>query len=128
MQRLLVISGCIILLLSSIRTAQAKENNYVEIRRPFANVYEYLDPKSTILRQAKKGEVFELIYEGTSWYQIKIKEKVGWLEKRAGDVIDTPRFMFFSMSVGTFLVFLVLLIGTLGSVSYMIYKQKSNEL
>ena len=49
------------------------ETRYVEIKKPFASVYEYLDPKSQILVQATKKDHFELVYEGTSWYQVKVK-------------------------------------------------------
>ena len=62
--------------------SHAEASKYVEIKSPFANIYEYLDPKSTIIQQAKKGDHYELVYEGTSWYQVKTREKVGWLEKK----------------------------------------------
>jgi hypothetical protein len=97
---------------------------YVEVTGPFVNVYEYLDPKSTVLKQAKKGDHYELVYEGKAWYQIKIKDRVGWLEKKAGIIVDNPQYL----PVGTFLAFIILLLGTLAGVSVYIYKQKAVEV
>lgn len=108
--------------------AVAREGKSVEINKPFANIYEYLDPKSSIIRQAKKGELFELVYAGTSWYQVRVKDRVGWLERRAGDVIDTPPPRFLGIPVGVFAVFIVLLIITLLGVALVIYKQINAEV
>jgi len=103
---------------------QAGTSKYVEIKSAFANIYEYLDPKSTVIQQAKKGDHYELVYEGTSWYQVKTREKVGWLEKRAGDVVDRADFL----SPFGIALFFILLAGTLGGVTYYIYKQKAAEV
>jgi hypothetical protein len=100
----------------------------VEIKRPFANIYEYLDPKSNIIKQAKQGEMFELVYAGTSWYQVRIKDRVGWLERRAGEIIDTPPSRFLGIPVGVFALFLVLLVLTLLGVALVIYRQVNAEL
>ena len=125
----LVLVGIGLLFLAGVATQpSAKPSAYVEVKRPFANVYEFLDPKSTILRQARKGEFFPLVYEGTSWYQVKVKEQVGWLEKRAGDIVDSPRFLFYSIPFATFSLFIILLIATLTGVSFFIYRQKNAEL
>jgi hypothetical protein len=97
---------------------------YVEIKNPFVNVYEFLDPKSNVIIVAKKGDHFELVYEGKSWYQIKIKDKVGWLEQKAGVVVNNPQYL----PLGTFFVFVILLLGTLVGVSMYIYKQKAVEV
>lgn len=97
---------------------------YVEVKEPFISVYEYLDPKSNVIIQAKKGDRYELVYEGKAWYQIKVKDKVGWLEKRAGVVVDTAKYL----PIGTFIVFVILLLGTLIAVSMYIYKQKTVEI
>lgn len=106
----------------------AGDGGFVQIRRPFANIYEYLDPQSRILEQAKKNSYYELVYEGTSWYQIKVGGKVGWIEKRAGAVVDRRGVTVFSIPVGTFLLFLLLLIGTIGGASLLIYRQKTAEI
>ena len=104
------------------------ETRYVEIKRPFASVYEYLDPKSQILVQATKKDHFELVYEGTSWYQVKVKDKVGWVEKGAGIVVNNPGITILSIPLGTLLFFLLLLVATITGASFLIYKQKTAEL
>ena len=115
---------CCIILQGSFALCHAASAKYVEIRTPFVNIYEFLDPKSNVIKQAKKGDHFELVYEGNAWYQIKIKDKVGWLEKAAGVVVNNPQYL----PIGTFLLFVVLLLGTLVSVSLYIYKQKAVEV
>jgi len=109
------------------KAVQAEESGYVEISKPFVNIYEYLDPKSNILKQARKGEVFELIYEGKSWYQIKFNDKVGWIEKRSGTIVAAPKMMFYSIPMGTFALFIILLLGTIVTVSLMIFRHKKTE-
>jgi hypothetical protein len=115
---------CFFMLLVSFNVSHAAAARYVEIKNPFVNVYEFLDPKSNVIVQAKKGDHFELVYEGKAWYQIKIKDKVGWLDKRCGIVVNNPQYL----PLGTFLVFVILLLGTLVGVSMYIYKQKSVEV
>lgn len=107
-----------VLCMSSVVTAGTK---YVEVKKPFVNVYEYLDPKSTVIQQAKKGDYFELIYEGTSWYQVKTQSKVGWLEKRAGDIVEKAN----SFSVFGILLLILICAGAFGGAGYFIYKQKN---
>jgi hypothetical protein len=115
---------CFFMLLVSFSVSHAAAPRYVEINDPFVNIYEFLDPKSNVIVQAKKGDHFELVYEGKAWYQVKIKDKVGWLDKRSGVVVNNPQYL----PVGTFLIFVVLLLGTLVGVSMYIYKQKSAEV
>lgn len=98
-------------------------SQFVKISKPFANVYEFLDPKSRILTQAKKGDHFELVYAGTSWYQVKVKEKVGWLERRAGDVVGSPT----AIPVGSVIVFVIVLVGTLAGVFFFVQRQRAAE-
>jgi hypothetical protein len=122
MKRLSVSFLCLCYVLSSFSSLYAA-SRYVEVKSPFVNVYEFLDPKSNVIQQAKKGDHFELVYEGKAWYQIKIKDKVGWLERPAGIVVNTPQYL----PIGTFLVFVILLVGTLVGVSLYI-KQKAIEV
>ena len=61
MNKILLLWVSTVIILGSFTLINAKENNYVEIKKPFANIYEYLDPKSNILKQAKKGDFFELV-------------------------------------------------------------------
>jgi hypothetical protein len=124
MMKFAVTLVCCIILQASFFHCHAASPKYVEIKTPFVNIYEFLDPKSNVIKQAKKGDHFELVYEGKAWYQIKIKDKVGWLEKTAGIVVNNPQYL----PIGTFLVFVILLLGTLVAVSLYIYKQKAVEV
>ena len=95
-------------------------NQFVQIRKPFANIYEFLDPKSKILIQAKRGDSYELVYAGTSWYQVKYRNQVGWLERRSGDVVGSSS----RVPVLTILGFVVLLGATLGVTFYVVQRQR----
>jgi hypothetical protein len=97
---------------------------YVEVTEDYASVYEFLDPKSKILDQAKKGDRYELVYPGTSWYQIKVAQKVGWLERRSGKIVDGPR----GLPVGSLVLLVIVLVVTLGGAFYFIQRQKTAEL
>jgi hypothetical protein len=123
MRRLAMFWSCVLVV--SVCFAFAGDGKYVEVKKPFANIYEFLDPKSNVLKQVKQGDVLDLVYEGTSWYQVRVKEKVGWLEKRAGIVVDSPRFMFLSMSPVTIGGFVVLLLVAGGIVFFVIYRQRT---
>ena len=127
MKVLTIIACTTLFLLTSITITQAA-SQYVVIKKPFVSIYEYLDPKSEILVQASKNEHFELIYSGTAWYQVKVKDKVGWVEKSAGSIVDNPGYTFFSIPIGTLFFFLLLLIATITGASFLIYKQKTAEL
>jgi hypothetical protein len=122
-----ILTGATLFLLALVLSSYA-ESQFVEIKKPFASIYEYLDPKSTILLQATKNEHFELVYEGTSWYQVKVRNKVGWVEKSAGIVVNNPGLTVFSIPLGTLLFFMLLLIATITGASFLIYKQKTAEL
>jgi hypothetical protein len=118
---LIIVAGAL------VKPAIGKEAQYVKIKKPYANVYEYLDPKSKIIRQAQKNETFELIFEGTSWYQVKVKDQVGWIERRSGSVISGPGVTVASISIGTFVMFIIFLIITFGVAAFFIYRQKTVE-
>ncbi|MCL2219675.1 MAG: SH3 domain-containing protein [Chitinispirillia bacterium] len=101
-------------------TAQ-KDIQYVEVKKPFVNIYVNLDPKSDIIRQTKKGEYLELIAEGMSktWYKVKVDGKEGWLEANAGKVRDNK-----GSRVITLLLVLCVLAGSLCGVVFYIRKQQ----
>jgi hypothetical protein len=122
---LLFVGCCALICLFAAKAVFAEATKYVEVTTPFAKVYRYLDPKSEVLKLVKKGESYELVYEGTAWFQIKIKESVGWLDHREGKVIDAPRLL---VSFWGLILFIILLLGTLGGVSYLIYRQKTADL
>lgn len=109
-------------------TVHANTSKYVEIKKAFTPVYKFLDPQSQILVQATKNETYELVYEGTSWYHVKVDEDFGWIEKSAGKIVDSPATTFLSIPIGTLMFFLLLLIATITGASFLIYKQKTVEL
>ncbi|MBD3316309.1 MAG: hypothetical protein GF344_11025 [Chitinivibrionales bacterium] len=128
MGRSALLGYCGLLLLISALSISAAEKKFVRIKKPFAPVYEFLDPTSKIIVQAKKGDHFELVYEGTSWFQVKVKEKVGWIERRAGIVVTSRGVSVFSIPLSTFVLFLLLLVATFGATSFLIYRQRTVEL
>ena len=75
MKVLTIIASTTLFILTSIMISYSA-SQFVEIKKPFVSIYEYLDPKSEILVQAAKNDHFELI---TAWYQVKVKDKVGWV-------------------------------------------------
>ena len=92
---------------------------FVEVKKPYANIYKELDPKSDIIEQAKKGDHLELVFEGTSWYHVKVKNSFGWIEKRAGELTDNPG----KVSIFSIIMLVLLVGGTFGGVS-LLYLQK----
>ena len=108
--------------------AVAKDSQYVQIKKPFASVYKKLDPKSNIIKQVSKSDRLELVYEGTSWYQVKVNGKIGWVEKTAGIIVDNPGKTILAIPVGTFFFFILLLIATISVSIFIIYKQKTPEV
>ncbi len=131
MKRLVVLlSGlCLCVAVIAVRPAlaQKQERKSVQIEKQFANIYEYLDPKSTIIKQARKGEAYELVYAGTSWYQVRVRERVGWLERRAGEIVDTPPMKILGVPVAVFSVIATLLVLTLAGVVVLVVRQMNAE-
>ena len=123
----LVVFFFTVVALSSV-TFAGETQQYVQIKKPFVSVYEKLDPKSNIIKQASKSERLELVYEGTSWYQVRVNGKIGWLERSAGIVVDNPGKTILSVPVGTFLFFILLLASTIGVTLVFIYRQKVPEV
>jgi hypothetical protein len=115
---------CAFIFLTFARPVHANSGRFVKINISLANIYEFLDPKSNIIRIAKEGDRFEMVFEGTSWYQIKVQDKVGWLEKNAGTVVSGSA----GSNAGTWIVIMVLFLGTLSGAYFYIYKQKSAEV
>jgi len=99
--------------------ANDDEIQYVEVKKPFQNVYTKLDPKSDIIRQTKKGEYLELLRRGDSWYEVKVDGKVGFLEVRAGRVVNKK-----GAPIITFLLYLVVLGSCVGGVIIYVKKQQ----
>ena len=101
---------------------------FVEITKSYTSVYEKLDPKSSVLEYANKKDLFPLIFEGTTWYQVKVNDKIGWIEKSSGDIVAHAGMTIFSMPIGTFFFLILLIIATISGASYLIYKQKVAEI
>jgi hypothetical protein len=95
------------------------EPPYVKVIKPFSNVYVRLDPKSEIIRQAKKGETLELLRSGDSWYEVKVDGKVGYLQVKNGKPTKAP-----GGNALVFLLYVVLLLGCAGAVVLYIKKQQ----
>jgi hypothetical protein len=108
------------LFISSDCTAQTKQ--FVSVTKPFVNVYQKLDPTSSVVGQARRGDHLELVAAGDSWYKVKMGTNEGWLEKRAGDVVNN------SGNPSSVLVIIILLVvaGVFGAVSVYIYKSKTS--
>jgi len=109
---------------SSFAQSDTKEEKlgYLYITEPFANVYEKLDPMSALIRQAKKGEYLEVTYDGESWHKVKIDGKIGWVEKKAGKIVQTAG----GAPVGSIIFLLIIIAGTIGVVFYFVQKNKAS--
>lgn len=113
-----ILSVVAIFLFASDSFSQAKQ--YVAVSKPFVNVYQELDPKSMVVGQAKKGDYLEIIAVGDLWYKVKMGKSEGWLEKRAGDVVDKPG----SSPTVAIIIVLLLVAAAFGTVSFYIYRSK----
>ncbi|MDR0330171.1 MAG: SH3 domain-containing protein [Chitinispirillales bacterium] len=94
---------------------------YVEVKKAFQNVYTKLDPKSDIIRQTKKGEYLELLVKGESggWYKVKVDGKEGYLEAKAGRVVNKKGAQFI-----TLLLYIALLACCAAGVVLYVKKQQ----
>jgi hypothetical protein len=110
-----------LLLLSPVSIAAASQQ-YVQITESFTNVYERLDPKSPVIVMAAKGDRFDLIYAGPLWYQVKAKDQIGWIERKAGRVIEGKNVLSTILSIA---VVCALLAGTFFIVARVIKKQQT---
>ena len=94
-------------------SAFAEATKYVLVEEPLAKVYKELDPKSALVKQAKKGDYLELIYDGTSWNKVKVDGQEGWIERRAGKIVDNQGgapvglIIFFVLAGASFIGFMV---------------------
>ena len=116
------VSAAVLAMILFSPSAASAASQFVKITEPFTNVYERLDPKSTVIKLAKKGDRFDLIYAGPLWYQIKVQDQIGWVERKAGRVVEGTGL--FSMVISIVLI-VVLVAGTFYAVSSYIKKQKT---
>ncbi len=98
--------------------AQTEEGKYVEITTHFPNVYKELDPKSEIITQPKRGDFLELISEGKRWYRVRVGDQVGFLETRAGVVVDQQRSPLVPVIISIFAVLVLASFVTVGAVFF----------
>jgi hypothetical protein len=108
-----------VVLLSPFKAAATQ---YVKITDPFVNVYEKLDPKSNVLKMVKKGDRLDLLYPGPIWYQVKVGDNIGWVERKAGTVVEGTSVLSTVLPIA---LIIVLLSGTIFGVSAYIKKQKT---
>ena len=108
-----------VVFLSPFKAAAAQ---YVKITDPFVNVYEKLDPKSNVLKMVKKGDRLDLLYPGPIWYQVKVGDNIGWVERKAGTVVEGTSVL---STVIPIALIIVLLSGTIYGVAAYIKKQKT---
>ncbi|HEX2955805.1 MAG TPA: hypothetical protein VHO70_03175 [Chitinispirillaceae bacterium] len=105
---------CLFSILTIQSAASAEGNKWVEIKVGFANIYKQLDPESDIIKQAKKGDHLELVYDGTSWYQVKVGNATGWVERRSGDIVNRNT----QSPVAAIIIILLIIGGTTGGIVY----------
>ena len=63
---------------------------YFEVLESPTKILKDLSPQSPILAFAQKNEVYPLVYAGSSWCKIIVKNDTGWAESSRGRVIDSP--------------------------------------
>jgi hypothetical protein len=105
-------------------SSQVQAGSFLLVEEPLAKVYKELDPKSPIIKQVKKGEYLEIIYDGTSWHKVKVDGQEGWIERRAGKIVDKQG----GVPVGSILFLVLLAVGTLGVVFYFISKNRTPSM
>ncbi len=111
----LALLSTMVLFSSGMAQEQKKENTkYFEVKTPIANVYKALDPKSEIIKQVMVGERLEIIGEGTSWHNVLVDSKSGWIENQAGKIVHGKK----GFPVFSFL-FLLIIIGGTGAFVYL---------
>ncbi|MBN1575827.1 MAG: hypothetical protein JW913_04700, partial [Chitinispirillaceae bacterium] len=103
-------------------------NQYLLIEEPLAKVYKDLDPKAPIIKQVKKGEYLDLVYDGTSWHKVIVETpegaQEGWIERRAGKIVDKAG----KVPVLQIILLILVVGGTLGGVLYYIQKNRTPSM
>lgn len=117
--RFITLSGIIALFLVLGVSSFAQAEQYLLVEEPLAKVYKELDPKSPLIKQVKKGEYLELVYDGETWHKVKVDGEIGWIEKRAGKIVDKQG----GLPVVSIVLLILVAGGTLFGV--LIYIQKN---
>ncbi|MFP4164536.1 MAG: hypothetical protein ACLFQB_11830 [Chitinispirillaceae bacterium] len=96
------------------------KTKYVQVKDAFPNVYKKLDPKSDIIQKVKKGDFLELVSEGDSWLKVRVNGQTGFLERKAGKVVDKK-----GVSTITLVLQILVLLGCGAGVFFYFKKQKA---
>jgi hypothetical protein len=122
--RFLTFSGIIALFVVLGVPSFAKAEEFLLVEEPLAKVYKELDPMSPLIKQVKKGEYLELVYEGESWHKVRVDGKIGWIERRAGKIVEKKG----GISVISLVLLILLVGGTLGAVIFFIAKNRTPSM
>ena len=122
--RFLTFSGIIALFVVLGVSSLVQAENFFLVEEPLAKVYKELDPKSPLIKQVKKGEYLELIYDGESWHKVRVDGKIGWIERRAGRIVEKKG----GISVISLVLLILLAGGTLGAVIFFIAKNRTPSM
>ena len=117
--RFITLSGIIALFLVLGVPSFAQAEQFLLVEEPLAKVYKELDPKSPLIKQVKKGEYLELVYDGETWHKVKIDGQIGWIEKRAGKIVDKQG----GLPVFSVILFIIIAGGTL--IGVLMYIQRN---
>lgn len=112
-----IIAFFVVLCVSSLALA----GKYLLVEEQLAKVYKDLDPKSPIIKQVKKGEYLDLIYDGTSWNKVVVDGQEGWIERRAGKIVDRQG----GFPVAGIIFFLIVAGGAIGGTIFYIQRNRT---
>ena len=121
-------SSCIALFSVLCVSSVVLASQYLLIEEQLAKVYQDLDPKAQIIKQVKKGEYLDLIYDGTSWHKVLVETpegvREGWIERRAGKIVEKAG----GVPVLQIIFLFLIVGGTLGGVLYSIQKSRTQSM
>lgn len=119
--RLATISSIIAFFMVLCVSSLALAGKYLLVEEQLAKVYKDLDPKSPIIKQVKKGEYLDLIYDGTSWNKVVVDGQEGWIERRAGKIVDRQG----GVPVAGIIFFLIVAGGAIGGTIFYIQRNRT---
>lgn len=122
--RFITLSGIIALFVVLGVSSVAQAEQYLLVEEPLAKVYKELDPKSSLIKQVKKGTYLELVYDGETWHKVKVDGQIGWIEKRAGKIVDKKG----GLPLVSILLFILLAGGTIVAVLMFIQRNRPSPV